>query len=227
MGVLTYGKLHPLVALCCSILWLFSGLLMVGTPQFMGFLLGYVMLLAFFGYGKMFLKMQLMAIPVALVLGCMVELLYGGYKGFHHGLRMYLVMLTAILTLSIEPISFVRVLEKKKIPSAWTLGILIALRFIHVLREEMRRIILAMKLRGFRRIYLKPKLMYRAFLVPLLIRIFSISDTLSMSLELRGFSMVEKRSIFQVQSFCFVDGLFLFLSLGLNIGGIYLVYFIA
>lgn len=221
MRKMAYGKIYPLFALISSVLWLLCGLVMINTSYFMLFMASYMVILILFGYGNSLLKIQKVALPLTLLLGASVFILYGAIKGQQHAMRIYLILNTAVLTLSIEPISLVRILEKKKFPSSLTLGVLITLRFMTVLKEEMKRILLAIKLRGFENIHLKPGLMYRAFLMPLLIRIFSISDTLSMSLELRGFSMGKERSIYQVKTPKISDYLFLLSTLMVTMGGIY------
>jgi energy-coupling factor transporter transmembrane protein EcfT len=68
---------------------------------------------------------------------------------------------------------------------------LVAIRFIPVVAAEMFRIREAMKTRGVRQT-MHPSSLYRAFLVPLVMRLTGISDILSLSLETRCFDMEGK-----------------------------------
>jgi energy-coupling factor transport system permease protein len=65
---------------------------------------------------------------------------------------------------------------------------LIASSFVPVLKLEIKRVREAMKTRGAGSV-LNPKVFYRAFLVPLVMRLVGISDTLSLSVETRGFTL--------------------------------------
>lgn len=54
---------------------------------------------------------------------------------------------------------------------------------------EIRRIRQAMRLRGVNSAWYDPRVVYRAFVIPLMMRLLSISDLLALSLETRAFSM--------------------------------------
>ena len=77
-----------------------------------------------------------------------------------------------------------------------------------------------MKTRGAGSV-LRPKIFYRAFLVPFVMRLVNISDTLSLSVETRGFSL-EKRSytVYKRENVCLSDVLFM---LGLLCGAVFVV----
>ena len=98
------------------------------------------------------------------------------------------VLLAAALGMSVEPVDMTRNLSTLKAPRSITLGILIATSFPPVLSAEIKRVREAMKTRGAGSI-LSPKIFYRAFLVPFVMRLVNISDTLSLSVETRGFSL--------------------------------------
>ena len=59
---------------------------------------------------------------------------------------------------------------------------LITLSFVPVLAAEIRQVRSAMKTRGATSLY-KPAVLYRAFLIPLIVRLVNISDTLTLSLD--------------------------------------------
>jgi energy-coupling factor transporter transmembrane protein EcfT len=73
-------------------------------------------------------------------------------------------------------------------PRALTLGMLVAIRFVPALAGEMFRIREAMMTRGVS-LARGPSYVYRAFLVPLVMRLTGISDILALSLETRCFDI--------------------------------------
>ena len=79
-----------------------------------------------------------------------------------------------------------RSLSQVHTPRSVTLGMLIAMSFVPMLREEIRRVREAMRTRGAGSL-LSPKVLYRALLVPFAARLVNISDTLALSVETRGF----------------------------------------
>ncbi len=99
-----------------------------------------------------------------------------------------------------------------KMPRGVTLGMLIATSFPPVLGAEIKRVREAMKTRGAGSV-LNPKIFYRAFLVPFVMRLVNISDTLSLSVETRGFSLekvpytVYKKEIVCLSDVLFISGL--------------------
>lgn len=97
--------------------------------------------------------------------------------------------------MSILPVDLTRNLNQIKIPRKITLGMLICLNFVPILKIEVKNIKEAMKIRGVS--ILNPKIFYRAFLIPLTIRLVNISDTLALSVEARGFKMDGKSSIYK------------------------------
>lgn len=107
--------------------------------------------------------------------------------------RSFAVCLAFIPGLSIPITSFIKNLRQLNIPKATTLGMLITLNFIPLFRKEMKQIYDAMKTRGVVSIF-HPSVIYRAFLIPLIIRIVNISETLSLSVETRGFTLDKSSS---------------------------------
>ena len=114
--------------------------------------------------------------------------------------RVLALGLAAILSISIKPINLVRAFNQLNIPRWISLGLLIVIRFIQIFREEMRQIRQAITLRGIRFIE-TPILWGRAFFIPLIIRVLSISEGLAISLETRGFSTEVDGSSFEIICF--------------------------
>lgn len=65
---------------------------------------------------------------------------------------------------------------------------LIAIRFIPIIFEEVHRVRQAMHTRGASASF------YRALVVPVMVRIITISDTLALSLETRAFELDNKHA---------------------------------
>lgn len=131
--------------------------------------------------------------------------------------RFASVFLAAALGMSVEPADMTRSLSALKVPRGVTLGMLIALSFPPVLGAEIKRVREAMKTRGAGSI-LNPKILYRAFLVPFVMRLVNISDTLSLSVETRGFSLEKTPyTVYKKEIVCLSDVLFI---LGLAAGAV-------
>ena len=109
-------------------------------------------------------------------------------------LRMILLGLCAVPMVSTSPCDLTRCLAKLKCPRAITLGMLVTLKFIPVLVGEIKQIWEAMKVRGANMNWYRPSCIYRAFIIPLVMRIIGISDTLSLSLETRAFTLDDSTS---------------------------------
>ena len=123
--------------------------------------------------------------------------------------RFGAVFLAVALGMSMQPIDMTRSLATLKAPRGVTLGMLIATSFPPVLRAEKQRVREAMKTRGAGSA-LNPKIFYRAFLVPLVMRLVNISDTLSLSVETRGFSLEKTPyTVYKKETLCISDALFI------------------
>lgn len=108
--------------------------------------------------------------------------------------RMLGISIAVIPGLGLSVSHLTRSLESLKIPRFITLGIMITYAFFPILYKEIKQIREAMKVRKTTNIF-NPKILYRAFLIPLIIQLINISDTLSLSIETRGFSMYDKNYI--------------------------------
>jgi energy-coupling factor transport system permease protein len=75
--------------------------------------------------------------------------------------------------------------------------------------DEMKQIRTAMKSRGISASWYNPKFLYRAVIIPVIMRIINISDLLTMSIETRGFIMKDsKATVYQVPSWSFKDTMY-------------------
>ena len=154
------------------------------------YLLGVLVWLCIFGCFKGVLKM----LPAFIVFG-------GAFAGIAYASaggdlaaalsmlnRFGALFLGVALSMSVAAVRMTRSLSQIHTPRAITLGMLISMSFVPMLKGEIGRVREAMKTRGAGSV-LNPKILYRAFLVPFVMRLVNISDTLALSVETRGFTL--------------------------------------
>ncbi len=141
------------------------------------------------GFHRACLKVIIPALVIAVIFGAIT---YASGRGFDKaisiGIRFVAIGIAIIPGMSIRPVDLTRNLNELKVPRGITLGMLIALNFTPLLRSEIRQIREAMKTRGAGSV-LNLRIFYRAFLIPLIMRLVNISDTLALSVETRGFTL--------------------------------------
>ena len=165
-------KLYPLIAITASLFVIIFGLVAARNENLCWYLLGVLAWLCIFGCFKGVLKM----LPAFVVFG-------GAFAGgdFAAALSMLnrfgALFLGVALSMSIAAVRMTRSLSQVHTPRAITLGMLISMSFVPMLKGEIGRVREAMKTRGAGSV-LNPKILYRAFLVPFVMRLVNISDTL-------------------------------------------------
>ena len=184
------NPIYPLLALASSVLVLVIGLIIVRQAYFPWLLLALCILYAAFGFIRPLLRSLLFLIPVSLVFA-LTSLLFQRQLmiAIQMGGRIMLAGLTALPVLATPQIYLTRNLTQLRFPRQITLGMLIAIRFVPVLADEVRQVKAAMKTRGASASLLNLSCLYRAFIIPLMMRLIGISDTMAMSLETRGFRL--------------------------------------
>lgn len=182
-------SIYPLFCLLSCVITFFSGLLMVRRDWFPLYLVILLVVNIGFGYLPTIVKIVPAFLAVATVVGLLSLLFASPHQAFQTGYRVLLLGVSAVPTISMAPIDLVRVLNGLKCPRWLTLGLLIGLRFVGIMATEIRRIRQAMRLRGVNSAWYDPRVVYRAMVIPLMMRLLSISDLLALSLETRGFSM--------------------------------------
>ena len=131
--------------------------------------------------------------------------------------RFGALFLALVPGMSVEPVAMTRCLSSIKAPRGITLGMLIVMSFMPVLRSETGRVREAMKTRGAGSVF-NLRIFYRAFLIPLVTRLVDISDTLSLSIETRGFTLGKtKYTVYKKEHICISDALFV---IGLILGAV-------
>lgn len=152
------------------------------------FLLLHFLLLVFFGCARLCFFMLPFAVLYSFVLSAVFYFASGRDSVFAQqmAVRFFGVALSCVPGLSLPPSALVRNLTALRCPRMVTLGFLITLSFVPVLASEIRQIRGAMKTRGATS-FCHPSVLYRAFLLPLVVRLLNISDTLALSVETKAF----------------------------------------
>ena len=161
-------KLYPLIAIAASLFVIIFGLVVARNENLCWYLLGVLLWLCTFGCFKGVLKM----LPAFVVFG-------GAFAGIAYASaggdlaaalsmlnRFGALFLGVALSMSIAAVRMTRSLSQVHTPRAITLGMLISMSFVPMLKGEIGRVREAMKTRGAGSV-LDPKILYRAFLVPL------------------------------------------------------------
>ncbi len=183
-------KLYPLIAIASSLFVIILGLVVARNENLCWYLLGVLVWLCLFGCWKGVLKM----LPAFIVFGgAFAGIAYASAGGdFSAALAMLnrfgALFLGVAISMSVSAVRMTRSLSQIHTPRAITLGMLISMSFVPMLKGEIGRVREAMKTRGAGSI-LNPKILYRAFLVPFVMRLVNISDTLALSVETRGFAL--------------------------------------
>ncbi len=179
--------LYPVVSISVALLTLVGALLLAKTAWGLPFVVGVFLLLCCFGYLSVCLRLlPLLAVYLGVFAG--IFYLVSGDPAFTCQMlvRMSGVFVAVIPGLTMPPVNLIRCLTALHCPRLVSLGMLITLSFLPVLAGEIRQVRSAMRTRGVTGIW-NPTVFYRAFLIPLLVRLVNISDTLALSVETRGF----------------------------------------
>ena len=213
------NPLYPLVCIASAFILLVVGLLYAKHSCFALYILCVCLLYCAFGLWKATVQCIVIFIPVSLVFA-LFSLLFqrDGVVALQMAGRVVLIGVSALPMVTLAPVHLTRCLAKMGVPRVMTLGMLIAIRFVPVIGDELRRVREAMRTRGVRASF------YRAFIIPVMIRLLNISDTMALSLETRGFSS-EDVPVSAYKSVCFTmrDGLYCALSMGFLAGWAVLV----
>ena len=183
-------KLYPLIAIVVSLFVIVFGLIAARNENLCWYLLGVFVWLCLFGCWKGVLKM----LPAFIVFGgAFAGIAYASAGGDVQAAismlnRFGALFLGVAISMSVSAVRMMRSLSQIHTPRAITLGMLISMSFVPMLKGEIKRVREAMKTRGAGSV-LNPKILYRAFLVPFVMRLVNISDKLALSVETRGFTL--------------------------------------
>ncbi|MCM1486239.1 MAG: energy-coupling factor transporter transmembrane protein EcfT [Faecalibacterium sp.] len=204
---------YPLISFFVSIAGLVFGMLISKSLWVFAFAALMLMIYFSFGMAKSTLKVLSAMLILGLIVGGLAFITNRSITSFWQTVgRMILLGVCAVPMISVPPAELIRCLNKMKCPRMITLGMLITIRFIPIIISEIRQIWEAMRVRGVKMAWYRPDCIYRAFLLPLIMRIIGISDILSLSLETRGFQIDNSAAtIYRPVSVKVRDFIFLFL----------------
>lgn len=200
---------YPLLSVLSCVIVLVFGLVTAKSVAASVYLGGVWLLFLAFGYWKSCLAVSPFAIVIGgIFCGITYALSKDAATTYAAANRILAVCIAVIPGLALEPIALVRNLSVLRAPRMLTLGMMIALGFFPLLRSETKRIREAMITRGAGNVF-NPAIFHRAFLVPLVVRLVNISDTLALSVETRGFDPEDKNyTVYRDVKFRFKDALF-------------------
>lgn len=181
--------LHPLLSVACAVVALTFGLLLRDVTTLLPFVAGLALLFIIVGYGALLARAALVVVPLAALIGALAAMFGGGITG---GLmtfgRISLLGLTTALAWTIDPTQLARALRQIGAPPIVAIGLLITVRSIPTLVGEAMRIRDAMQVRGLSLQRTPLRILYRALVVPLLIRVLTLAESLALALETRAFT---------------------------------------
>lgn len=182
-------SLYPVIALSAALFIAVFCLITARDVHCSYFILGAFIWAALFGCYRGCMRVF---IPFAVAGGIFFGIFYAVTHSWLSALSMVNrlggLFVCAAIGMSVSTVRMTRALSQLHTPRAITLGMLISMSFMPMLKGEIKRVREAMKTRGAGSV-LNLKIFYRAFLVPLVMRLVNISDTLALSVETRGFTL--------------------------------------
>ena len=206
--------IYPVFGLLATILIIVFGIVTAKKAECIWFLGGMWLLLLAYGYWRSCIAVIPVAVIVSAILAGITYAISGDIQATYAAVNRILAVCVAVIpSLALSPIYLVRNFSSLKIPRMITLGMMITLNFFPLLGGEVRQVREAMKTRGAGSFF-SPQIFYRAFLIPLIIRLVNISDTLALSVETRGFTKDAKEyTVYKVVKIRPADILYLLLVL--------------
>ncbi len=212
--------IYPLISLLSALMVFCVGLLVSKRLTLIYLLIALTVVYILFGYAKVLLR----AVPLFFLIGSIVGLgaaltSSNPMAGVQTLGRTLLLAYSSIIMVALPPVHLTRNLIALGVPRILTLGMLVTIRFVPILITEIKQISEAMKTRGANVKIYNLSYVYRAFLVPFLMRIISMSDIMAISIETRGFALSDKsRVVYKQVKLTKRDMLYALCILGLMIG---------
>ncbi len=185
------NPLHPIFAVLGAIVLFVFGLLNSKNVYTGYFFIGIYVMYFFIGYHRQ----ALIILPIFLISAFIfLGITYLASKDtkelIYASIRLSAFFIGLIPNLGIKSIDLIRSMRELRVSKKIVLGFMIIFSFFHVLQKEQRLIKQAMKTRGAGSL-ISPKIFYRAYFIPFVTRILTISETLSTSIETRGFDLTK------------------------------------
>ena len=206
---------YPLIGIISSVIIIVCGLLTAKRQYCIVFLAAVWLLFLCFGYWKACIAVLPVAFVFCAVLGGFTfAISHSWQQSVYACCRILALCIGVIPGLAMHPASMVRCFASLKVPRTITLAMMITFSFFPLLASEVKRIREAMKTRGAGGLA-NPRVFYRALLIPLMMRLINISDTLALSVETRGFSAGGDYTVYKTIRLMAADILFAILLVGL------------
>lgn len=209
--------IYPLLGILVSVLILVFGLLNAKDP-YCTFFLGVMWILFLcMGYWRACLAvLPIAAVFCAIFSGITYAITRDVGSAFAAANRISAVCIAVLPGLALSPIYLMRSLSQINMPRTVTLGMMITLSFFPLLAKEIRQVREAMKTRGAGSMW-NPRIFYRAFLIPLVMRLVNISDTLALSMETRGFTSGGAYTVYRPVKLRLADVLFTLIIVAMTV----------
>ncbi len=185
--------LYPLVSFHFAFIILLSGLLLAKFNYTFYLLLGVYLFFFIFGY----YKASLGVLPFIIILGLLFLLpkIINNtitYQGAKITLSRLLAFIISVIPLmGIVPIDLIRSMKEIRISKKIILGALIMFNFFNIVKKEIKICKSAIKTRANKK-RVPPRIIYRAYVIPLITSLIKLSELISMSIETRAFSLDNK-----------------------------------
>ena len=190
------NPIYPLFGVLTTLILFFGGMALAEDPNCLWLLLGAFGLFLVFGYWRACIAIIPFTAIMALVFCGVTWAATKDPEQTRYAFNRILALCVAIIPgLGMPVEDLTRNLTALHFPRMLVLGMMITFSFFPMLRDEVRRIREAMRTRGAGN-PLRPAVFYRAFLIPLIMRLVNISDTLSLSVETRGFDRESECSVY-------------------------------
>ncbi|MGQ9722697.1 MAG: energy-coupling factor transporter transmembrane component T family protein [Candidatus Jordarchaeum sp.] len=122
------------------------------------------------------------------------------------------VCIGLVFAFSTPPSKFAKALEKMRFPKSVVFTLTLTLRFIPVFMNEVKDLTDSLKVRGvelgLKGILRRPYIVFRALIIPLMIRMMKIADDLASAMEARGFGAPVKRTSLYDYKISWMDAAF-------------------
>ena len=213
--------IYPILSIASAMIIFCFGLIIAKDIALLYFLLALTVLYCFFGFSKVLIKVVPVFVLIGAVIGLGATFTSGSYiPGIQTIGRIVLLAYSSVVTISFPPINLTRNLVQLKFPRILTLGMLTTIKFVPILLNESKQIREAMKTRGVNVKWYNLSCFYRAFIIPFMMRIISMSDIMALSIETRGFDLEEKSTnVYKRVDFTKRDLIFTILLILIMIGG--------
>lgn len=184
-------QIYPLFAILSFVIILPIGMVFSSNSWMWLFVLAYWLLFLAFGYWRACLScLTGMAFLIIIVSGVTV-LMTKDWKACElSALRCAMISIATIPLMGMSYTKLGKSLDTLRAPKSMSLAIMILFAFIPILMTERSRIMKAYKVRGGNPHV--PFAFFKNMIVPFLVRTISISDTLALSVETRGFDLKSK-----------------------------------